>query len=146
MDHTVVIAKAINLGLYPSLIAWLADFLSESRQAALYQGCVSSLQHLTCGVPQSAKMGLLCFLMLINYALTETPHRWKYVDDSTVGITVNTRSPDFSLLQATLDSLQTWTEVNKVSINHTKTMVINFTPLQQQSHLPSSPLAPTPSK
>ena len=66
-------------------------------------------------------MGPLCFLMLINDVLTDTPHRWKYyMDDSTVGI------PVFSPLQATLDSLQMWTEVNKVSINHTKTVVMHF--------------------
>ena len=69
-------------------------------------------------------MGPLCFLILINDALTNTPHRWKYVDDSTVGIPVYTKSPDFSSLQATLESLQTWKEVNKVSINYTKIVVM----------------------
>ena len=49
-----------------------------------------------------------------------------YVDDSIVGISVSTRSPDFSPLQATSDSLQTWMEVNRVSINHTKTVVMHF--------------------
>lgn len=28
VDHTVVITKAINLGLHPKLLAWLANFLS----------------------------------------------------------------------------------------------------------------------
>ena len=31
VDHTVVITKAIGLGLHPSLVAWLADFLSVRR-------------------------------------------------------------------------------------------------------------------
>ena len=126
VDHTVVLTKAINLGLHPNLVAWLADFLSGRQQAVRYQGSVSTLQRLTCGVPQGTKMGPLCFLMLINDALTDTPHRWKYVDDSTVGIPINTRAPDYSPLQSTLNKLQAWTEENKVTINHTKTVVMHF--------------------
>ena len=43
-----------------------------------------------------------------------------------MSILANTRSPDFSPLKVTLDSLQTWTEENKVSINHTKIVVMHF--------------------
>ena len=58
--------------------------------------------------------------MLINDTLTNNLHCWKYMDDGIVSIPVNNRSPDFSFLQATLDSLQAWIEVNKMSISHTK--------------------------
>ena len=72
VDHTVVITKAISLGLNPNLITWLAGFLHGRRQAVRYQGCVS-FQHLICGIPQGTKRGPLCFLILINDALTDTP-------------------------------------------------------------------------
>ena len=126
VDYTVAITKAINLCPHPNLIAWVVVFPWGQQQAVRYQGCVSSLHHLTCGVPYGTTMGPLCFLMAINDALNDTPHRWKYEDDSTLGIPVNNMFPDFSPLQATLNSLQAWTEVNKVSINHTKTVVIHF--------------------
>ena len=38
VDHTFVINKDIDLGLYPDLIAWLADFLTGPQQAVRYQG------------------------------------------------------------------------------------------------------------
>ena len=126
VDHTVVLRKAVQLGMPSHLIAWLADFLSGRQQAVRYQGSVSPLLPLSCGVPQGTKMGPLCFLILINDALTDTPHRWKYVDDSTFGIPINTRQPDYSPLQTTLDNLMTWTEQNKVEINHKKTVVMHF--------------------
>ena len=88
----------IETGLNPNLTAWLADFVINRRQAVRYQGVVSSLKHLTCGVPQGTKMGSLCFLVLINDAITDTQHRWKYVDDCTVEIPVNNRTPDYSTL------------------------------------------------
>ncbi|MCP4985945.1 MAG: reverse transcriptase family protein [Colwellia sp.] len=126
VDHTVVLTKAVQLGLPSHLTAWLADFLTGRRQAVRYQGSVSPLLPLTCGVPQGTKMGPLCFLILINDALTDTPHRWKYVDDSTIGVPINTRQPDYSPLQATLDTLKRWTEKNEVAINHNKTVVMHF--------------------
>ena len=125
VDHTVVINKAISMGLPPYLVAWLSDFLTGRRQAVRYHGSISTFQHLTCGVPQGTKMGPLCFLILINDALVHTPHRWKYVDDCTVGIQVNNKSADYSPLQTTLDHLQEWTEANNMTINHSKTVVMH---------------------
>ncbi|XP_063860409.1 carnitine O-palmitoyltransferase 2, mitochondrial-like isoform X2 [Scylla paramamosain] len=81
---------------------------------------------LTCGVPQGTKMGPLCFLLLINDALTDTPHRWKYVYDCTVGVPVSTKNPDYSPLQAILERLQMWTEESRMTINHNKTVVMHF--------------------
>ena len=79
-------------------------------------------------------MGPLCFLILINDALSDTPHRWKYVDDYTVGVSVDNTAPGYSSLQGTLDRLQAWTTENKVTINHTKTVVMHIntatTPVQ----------------
>ncbi|MPC18260.1 RNA-directed DNA polymerase from mobile element jockey [Portunus trituberculatus] len=66
VDNTVVINKAISLGLPPHLIVWLVNFFTGRQQAVHYQGSMSSFQQLTCGVPQDTKMDPLCFLLLIN--------------------------------------------------------------------------------
>ena len=126
VEHTVVLSKVVQFGLPSHLTAWLADFLSGRQQVVRYQGTTSSSLPLSCGVPQGTKMGPLCFLILINDALTDTPHRWKYVDDSTLATPINTKQPDYSPLQTTLDNLLTWTEENKVTINHNKTVVMHF--------------------
>ncbi|MCP5014880.1 MAG: hypothetical protein GY938_06290, partial [Ketobacter sp.] len=144
VDHTIIIRKAITLGLQPNLVSWLADFLSDRSQAVRYQGSVSTPQHLTCGVPQGTKMGPLCFLILINDALNDTQHRWKYVDDSTVGMTVDNRAPDYTSLQSTLDTLQTWTVDNNVTINHTKSVVMHFNTAKKQVQPPSVSIGPHP--
>ncbi|XP_076056174.1 uncharacterized protein LOC143034115 [Oratosquilla oratoria] len=71
-------------------------------------------------------MGPLCFLILIIDALMDTPHRWKYMEDSIVDIPINTRRPDYAPLQNTLNKLMTWTEDNNVTINTNKTVVMHF--------------------
>ena len=50
----------------------------------------------------------------------------KYVDDSSVGITINNNSPDYTPLQTILNTLQTWTTANHVTINSQKTVVMLF--------------------
>ncbi|KAK3890459.1 hypothetical protein Pcinc_005588 [Petrolisthes cinctipes] len=134
VDHNVIIIKALGIGMEPGLVAWLADFLSDRQQVVRYQGAVSLPQTLKCGVPQGTRMGPLCFLILINDALTDT-HRWKYVDDSTVGVVVDNTAPDYHLLQQQLDNLQAWTEANNVSINHNKTVVMHL-------HTSNTPVPP----
>ena len=52
VDHTFVINKYIDLGLYPDLIAWLADFFSGPQQAVRYRGlCVLASPADPRGVP-----------------------------------------------------------------------------------------------
>ena len=130
VNHNVVIKKAIDLGLRPNLVSWLADFLSGRHQAVRFRGATSTCLPLTCGVPQGTKLGPLCFLMLINDALGDTDARWKYVDDSTIGMRVanNGDNTNYDELQNNVNNLQEWTSNNSVTINNSKTVVmhINF--------------------
>ena len=135
VHHTTVITKAITLQLPPGLVSWLSDFLSHRSQVVRHQGATSPPQYLTCGVPQGTRMGPLCFLMLINDAMTDTSARWKYVDDTTLATTVDNTNPDYSQLQLLLDHLHTWTTANKVTLNTNKTTVMHI-------HTSSAPLPP----
>ncbi|MPC16840.1 hypothetical protein E2C01_009677 [Portunus trituberculatus] len=86
-------------------------------------------------------MGPLCFLILINDALVHTPHRWKYVDDCTVGVPVNNTNPDFSALQSTLNQLQTAPVLRCVPSVYTHAEpLIRLRPLAQVSYHLSSEL------
>ncbi|XP_050689977.1 RNA-binding protein 12-like [Eriocheir sinensis] len=126
VHHTTVITKAINLQLYPSLVSWLSNFLSHRSQVVRHQGATSPPQHLTCGVPKGTRMGSLCFVMLINDAMTDTSARWKYVDNTTLAATINNDNPDYSHLQLLHDRLHTWTTDNKVTLNTNKTTVMHI--------------------
>ena len=136
VDHTIIISKAASSSIRTSLIPWLADFLSDRRQAVRLQGSVSTFLPITCGVPQGTRMGPLCFLLLINDALMDTPLRWKYVDDSSVGAVIDNTAPDYNNLQHTLNHLLAWTTNNHVTINDRKSVVMHF-------NLTTTPL-PTP--
>ncbi len=124
VDHTTVINKAITLGLPQHLTSWLTNFLSGRNQAVRYQGCLSALQPVHCGVPQGTKMGPLTFLILINDPLLDTPHCWKYVDDSTVGVIIDNTALNYIPVKDILNHLQSWTKENHVTLNTDKTAVV----------------------
>lgn len=65
---TTVITKATNLQLHSSLMSCLSDFLFH--RSHVHQGANWHYHYLTIGVPQGTRMTLLCFLMLINDAMT----------------------------------------------------------------------------
>ena len=140
VDHTTVIKKCIAMGVRRCLIPWISDFLTNRRQAVRHQGALSDFLPITCGVPQGTKLGPLLFLILINDALIDTPHRMKYVDDCTITNSFDVESPDHSPTQASLDSLQSWTTDNHTQVNPTKTVTMTFS----VSETPPPPL-PSPS-
>ena len=85
IDHTIAIQKIISFGVKPTLIRWIADFLTERTQCLRYRGVTSEWVTLKAGVPQGTKLGPIVFLIVINNALRDSNIAyWKYVDDVTV--------------------------------------------------------------
>ena len=142
VDHTTVIKKCIALGVRRCLIPWISDFLSNRRQAVRYQGSLSDFLPITCGVLQGTKLGPLLFLILINDALFDTPHRMKYVDDCTITNSFNVEFPDHTPTQNSLDALQQWTTNNHTQVNPTKTVTMTFAFSKLPPPLPPCPLLP----
>eukprot|EP00057_Strongylocentrotus_purpuratus_P010304 XP_011664778.1 PREDICTED: RNA-directed DNA polymerase from mobile element jockey-like [Strongylocentrotus purpuratus] len=85
IDHTIAIQKMISFGVKPTLIRWIADFLTERTQCVRYRGVTSEWVTMKAGVPQGTKLGPIVFLIVINNALRDSNIAyWKYVDDVTV--------------------------------------------------------------
>ncbi|XP_071533329.1 uncharacterized protein [Panulirus ornatus] len=99
VNNNVIIKKAIDLGPQGSLVSWLADSLLGRYQIVRFRGAISTSPPQTFGTLQVTKMEPLCILILITDALKDTNHHLKYVDDSTLGITISNNSLDFSALQ-----------------------------------------------
>lgn len=87
-------------------------------------------------------MGTLCFVILINDAMSDMSHSWKYVANSIVAVDGNTTSNDFSELQDNIDELQQWPFTSDVTINATKTVVMHVNLRPRKTTLPTIIVAP----
>ena len=106
----------------------VASFLCDRRQVVRLSGgdasggqSVSSGHFTTCGTPQGTKIAPIAFLAHINDCATREQHRWKYVDDLSIGIC----SPDVSRdMQLTANSLDQWAVTNDMKINGKKCQIL----------------------
>ena len=119
IGHNILLHKLQLLKTPPILLNWCADFLHDRYLRVKRGQHKSSWRSIHAGVPQGTKLGPLFFLVMINDLQTTLP-LYKYVDDCTVYEIISSSSHN-STLQATIDSINTWTEYNNMCLNVFKT-------------------------
>ena len=80
VDHNVLVAKLVELGLPDVIVLWICAFLRDRRQRVKIGDVLSDWLHLAAGMPQGSYLGPLTFVILI-YALQPGCLTHKYVDD-----------------------------------------------------------------
>ena len=85
-DPTKTITKFINMGLRPSIVNILIEFLENRQMTVKWNGEESSLFPLTGGGPQGSWTGQACFVVASddNAAMVEEDDRYKYCDDLSI--------------------------------------------------------------
>ena len=81
-DHSLLIAKLYSLGIRPSIINWIIEFLRDrSQRVKLNNNCFSNWMN---------KARSVVFLAMINDLSTPTPFSsiWKFADDSPISSVV----------------------------------------------------------
>ena len=128
INHNILIAKLIALGVRRCLIPWICDFLSNRRQAVKIKESCSEWVYVNGGVPQGTKLGPVLFLVMINDLKMKSLNssHWKYVDDVTISEVI--KATEESCLQTELNELQQWACENDMKLNglKCKEMVVSF--------------------
>ena len=129
VDHTVAIKKLIDLEVDHSMIAWIADFLSDRKQRVKYKDAFSTWSAIQAG--EGSNIGPVVFLAMINDFMVSQEDdnilQFKYVDDLTL-IEKRSKSSE-SKLSSALHQLHEWSATNRMHLNVKKclTMDVCFT-------------------
>ena len=76
--------KLEALGLSPDVIRWFRLYLSDRQQLVDLSGTQSSYANISCGVPQGSIVGLLLFLIYVDYMSGAISNKLLYADESAI--------------------------------------------------------------
>ena len=130
--------KLHDLGLNPSMCAWILDFLTARPQVVRVGGHIShTLIHNT-GVPQGCVLSPLLYSLYTHDCATRYNSNtiMKFADD-TVVVGLITNNDERAYLQEVSD-LTMWCKYNSLLLNgeKTKKMVVDFCPQRCRTYTP----------
>ena len=66
VNHNVLVAKMVALGLSDVIVRWMCAFLQQRRQRVKIDDVLSDWLQLSAGMPQGSYLGPLTFIILID--------------------------------------------------------------------------------
>ena len=115
-------------GIRGIALQWFEHYLTGRKQYVMYNNTQSSMQYITCGVPQGSVLGPLLFLIYINDIPNCLKHSKSIVfaDDTTIFASCNNLNTLYNNVNGDLANLINWFKANKLSLNIAKTNYILF--------------------
>ena len=127
VNHNLLLYKLDKIGFSSALHGWISSYLKGRSQIVKYQNTCSKVINVTSGVPQGSHLGPLLFTLFINDLPSILKHSniLMYADDVKLFLSFNI-SYQQSLLQADLNNLATWCNLNLMHLNVKKCKYMIF--------------------
>ena len=151
LDPTVTVLKLINMGVRPSLIPIIIEYLTDRKMSVKYNTASSKWHSLVGGSPQGSWMGMMAYIAASDDAAqgVEDEDKYKFCDDLTILelVTMGSMLSEYNITnhvasdvgtkqkfldpaqlktQGYISDLELWTKQNKMRLNESKTNYIIF--------------------
>ena len=126
VDHDILLEKLFHYGVRGCAHQWFSSYLRNRTQFVTYDGIKSQSKGLSCGVPQGSILGPLLFLLYINDLSLVCQHAFPilFADDTSLFISGNDPKIIQLLMNIELENISLWLEVNKLSLNVKKNLIL----------------------
>ena len=123
-DHGILLNKLALMNVNKSFWLWVKSFLSGRTQQVKINQTLSSIEGCPAGVPQGSALSPTLFNIHIDDLDTSVPEdlevsTYKYADDCTNSECI--MKGECSNMQKVLDSVQNWSNANRMKLNAKKT-------------------------
>ena len=132
LNHDILLDKLSYYGVNGTAITLLKSYLSDRKQYVKIDEVKSSIQTIKTGVPQGSIVGPLIFNIFINDIINSSRkfNFILYADDTTLNSTLESfgRTTDEvqSSIKIELQKICKWLDLNKLSLNVTKSKFMLF--------------------
>ena len=130
VNHRILLSKLEHYGIRGRANCWLKSYLSNRDQCVKLNGCTSTKQAITCGVPQGSILGPLLFIIYINdmNQALENCITHHFADDTNLLYAHKDPKIIKKVVNRDLFLLFQWLCANRLSLNVSKTEFLIFRP------------------
>ncbi len=129
INHDILLKKLDNLGVRGVSNTWFRNYLENRMQYMELNSAKSTLESLTCSVPQGSILGPILFLIYVNDICNCTRlDILSFADDTTITVSSADIDSLYTLMNSELKKLDCWFRANRLCLNVKKTKYILFRP------------------
>ena len=127
LSYRILLGKMKLLGFGHSAMSWYGDYLSNRFQYTEINGVLSQKEPITLGVPQGTVLGPLLYLIYTHDLPNATILKaLLFADDTSLIASGKTDIELHTTLQHEMDILSEWFVHNKLTLNISKSKLMNF--------------------
>ena len=137
VNHKILLCKMEHYGIRGAILKWFESYLFERKQFVYHNGESSSLQTISCGVPQGSVLGPLLFLLYVNDIpnISSKLIFYLFADDTNIYFECDDLQQLEETINFELRQLKVWLNVNRLALNVKKTNFVIFrTPNKPMNH------------
>lgn len=116
IDHVLLLHKLEQYGCGEIALMWLKSYLTDRRQSVFFNGSLSRVSYMNCGVPRGSRLGPLLFSIFTNELplVLVKAKMANYADDSTIYASESSIQNLNHALEKELQSVMEWVTQNKL--------------------------------